>query len=800
MAGDTPLVIRVAANLDELRKNMADGAGVIDVTSQALTRMSSSYDGSKIIQQANATAAAIQQIGGVTNLTAAEQAKANTILDAALEKYALLGKTAPAGMQALADATKQIPAPAQEATSAFGSMLEGAVALASALGLAFSVQSILAFASSAVEGAAKLEDLSRATGISTDGLQQLAYVAAESGIGVDQLTRGVEQLSAKLAGGDKNATTAVELMGLSVKDLLAAGPQEAFLEIAEAVGRIDDPMTKNAIATDLWGGRLAKQLIPALHDMRTEMAAVPTGALISDVNIQKAHDFEVGLDHLETQLKSWTVTALGAAFTWEHFGISTKQATAAASDFVGPMDQVTNGVTSADAATIHLTQTVKDKIAADQLAAEQSKTFQAALVEVSSAGTSWQTTLDTIDGSILDNMRDLTAAGVSIKTLETYYGLTATQGKAFSDMLKDEATALKTNAAQYAEVQKASDQYYKAVNAASHDTVGRQIDDAYLAANAQIAAMEKSKTYSVEAELLIWKAAEQTANNIVQKTLESDPYTQEHYQLVADQARIAYDFALDHASSYTHQEIQLLHDAYVTDEQASNHWAATASADMDKVAASADPVVAKLNAIAAAEKQAQDAADAAAKSEQKVLDAMKSSVDVTAQNFQDMLQAATQSSYFTLNGMVDVGGERGGMVTKSNADGSPGPAITAEEAASEGYSFQEIVAALKGAPLGAHPGGPRIPGFAGGVDNFGGGLAVVGEQGPEMVRLPPGSSVYPHGASGGSGTSVTIAAGAIVLNFPIMNDPRAKQELASLVGDAILTKLRSQGLRVPSGA
>lgn len=35
-----------------------------------------------------------------------------------------------------------------------------------------------------------------------------------------------------------------------------------------------------------------------------------------------------------------------------------------------------------------------------------------------------------------------------------------------------------------------------------------------------------------------------------------------------------------------------------------------------------------------------------------------------------------------------------------------------------------------------------LPGFAGGVRNFGGGLAMVGERGPELIYLPKGSNVY----------------------------------------------------------
>jgi hypothetical protein len=45
--------------------------------------------------------------------------------------------------------------------------------------------------------------------------------------------------------------------------------------------------------------------------------------------------------------------------------------------------------------------------------------------------------------------------------------------------------------------------------------------------------------------------------------------------------------------------------------------------------------------------------------------------------------------------------------------------------------------------------GPRVPGFAGGVENFAGGMALVGERGPELVNLPRGSDVIPMGRGGG---------------------------------------------------
>lgn len=55
----------------------------------------------------------------------------------------------------------------------------------------------------------------------------------------------------------------------------------------------------------------------------------------------------------------------------------------------------------------------------------------------------------------------------------------------------------------------------------------------------------------------------------------------------------------------------------------------------------------------------------------------------------------------------------------------------------------------------------KIPGFANGVTNFSGGLAMVGENGPELVNLPNGSSVTPNSKISNS-SSVTI--GTIVLS------------------------------------
>jgi hypothetical protein len=106
MAGPE-LVVRVSANLTELKKALAEGVTQFETTRGALNTMSTAFDGSRIIGQAGAVVGAILQIGDVTKLTAAEQAKANAILQEALEKYRALGREAPPGMTSLAAVLKQ---------------------------------------------------------------------------------------------------------------------------------------------------------------------------------------------------------------------------------------------------------------------------------------------------------------------------------------------------------------------------------------------------------------------------------------------------------------------------------------------------------------------------------------------------------------------------------------------------------------------------------------------------------------------------------------------------------------------
>lgn len=77
-----------------------------------------------------------------------------------------------------------------------------------------------------------------------------------------------------------------------------------------------------------------------------------------------------------------------------------------------------------------------------------------------------------------------------------------------------------------------------------------------------------------------------------------------------------------------------------------------------------------------------------------------------------------------------------------------------------------------------------LPHFAAGVRGFGGGLAVVGEKGPEIVRLPRGADVFPNGqAPSSSGSQV---AGVTIQGI-------TERELVDMVERGMFFRLRRAG-------
>lgn len=285
----------------KLRTFQSGTAGV----EKALSRMADSFTGRKLIQDATLAAEAIERIGGTSKLTRDELARVSSLASQASDKLRAMGQDVPPKIQQLAAATKNV----NTETSALGRAFD---LIGPKIAAAFSVGAVVAFAKEIGAFAGKMNDLSAETGIGVERLQALNYVAAGAGLTIENVTDGIAQLSKRVAGGDQSAVAALEKLNISVYELQRLSPDDAFVEIGEAVAGIENPMERTRIAMELFG-KSGSRMLRIMTDDLGEMVeqAEKSGAVISKELIEKADAFDDAWTQAILRVKAGLVNLAG---------------------------------------------------------------------------------------------------------------------------------------------------------------------------------------------------------------------------------------------------------------------------------------------------------------------------------------------------------------------------------------------------------------------------------------------------------------------------------------------------------
>lgn len=290
----------VAQTTTQLR-SFQTGAAAVE---KSLTRMADSFSGRKILQEAALAAKAVKDLGGVSTLTASEQARLNATLTEAIAKYRALGQQAPKEMQDLANATKNAAAATQGIGATVKGVLGSVSGLAGAFGVAFSVGAVVNFGKELLNTADHIQKVHDRTGLTTKEVQQFSYAAEQSGNTLDDLTSAISQMQNRLVSGDKSAIQAVKELGLNLRALTVASPGEQMRMIATALAAIQDPATRAAIAMDVFG-KSGAEILPTLTSDFNKLAdAAPAMSDATVKALDRAGDAFTGF---------WTSIKVGAA-------------------------------------------------------------------------------------------------------------------------------------------------------------------------------------------------------------------------------------------------------------------------------------------------------------------------------------------------------------------------------------------------------------------------------------------------------------------------------------------------------
>jgi len=311
------MVVRVAANMAELKKNLAEGKDQIEAVRAGFTKLATSFQGDKIIQAAHNAAAAVQSIGDVTKLTDREKERLNATVQRALDKYAALGREAPQALRDLAAQTART----EESTSMFaGAVGRLTAGFSAAMIIDRVVGSMINFARAAWDGAGKVIDLSAQTGLSTKAIQEMEHVAALTGKTLETFTNAAFKLGLNLSGGSDSVRAAVVALGLSYSDLRAQTPDQQFETITARLGDLESAQERNKIAVELFG-KAAKDILPAVAQGYRELA---DGALVAgDAQLSALDAASDALDAFYVSAKNVTTEVLGTLVMGfgEFFGV-----------------------------------------------------------------------------------------------------------------------------------------------------------------------------------------------------------------------------------------------------------------------------------------------------------------------------------------------------------------------------------------------------------------------------------------------------------------------------------------------
>jgi hypothetical protein len=283
-------------------------SGIVRVDKD-LAKFGNQFSGTKLIQDATLMAKAIEGIGGVSKLTAAEQLRVNSAVVDAIAKYKALGQQAPASLLELEAATRKVLTGTDKMAAGMAAMgvagkkafeeLQASDKLVAGMSAAggeakkladnitpipeklslsgkaanlaktsfaqmFGAFTAANLVTSAVTGlvnlgkeafasASRTADLSAKLGIGTEAIQRMEFVAKQTGGTVEQFASAAFKLGVRLSGNSDSVEHAVGALGLKFEELKRAKPEQQFEQVVGALGKMQDATKRNELGVLLFG-------------------------------------------------------------------------------------------------------------------------------------------------------------------------------------------------------------------------------------------------------------------------------------------------------------------------------------------------------------------------------------------------------------------------------------------------------------------------------------------------------------------------------------------------------------------
>lgn len=191
-------------------------------------------------------------------------------------------------------------------------------------GFDFAKQVMVGFVIDQAQAADSLDKVAASTGLTTQALQQLSFVAEQTGIPMVNLIKGTQNLArnmrdAALAGEGKGSfNIALKEVGLTAKDLIGLSFPEQLGKIGDAMNRLEDPAARVAVSQKLLGEEAGPKMAAALAQGGPGIEKLiaqfeELGGATSDTTIKAGVDLVGALDSVGTFINLLKLEVLEAA-------------------------------------------------------------------------------------------------------------------------------------------------------------------------------------------------------------------------------------------------------------------------------------------------------------------------------------------------------------------------------------------------------------------------------------------------------------------------------------------------------
>lgn len=150
---------------------------------------------------------------------------------------------------------------------------------------------LLGMANKAAAVADNVDKASQKMGVSTDAYQEMDFWASQNGISQGDMEKALGRLNQRIGeakDGNEKYSGALEKLGVNMKDVEdgTVSTEDAMYQSISALSEMTNEQDKAAMASELFGTKLGRELMPALQD----------GSLSLEDAKKKAHELGIVLD------------------------------------------------------------------------------------------------------------------------------------------------------------------------------------------------------------------------------------------------------------------------------------------------------------------------------------------------------------------------------------------------------------------------------------------------------------------------------------------------------------------------